>query len=92
MAWLRHHSWRWIEQRLNEVLSECLERSTALCGSAYNMADYLARFDLVILLQIDDATMVRRLTDIRVATMTSEGSERRLSGRWTGVGGSKQKR
>ncbi len=65
MAWLRSHRWQWIEHRIEEVLAECEERSTVLCGTAYNMADYLACFDLVILLQIDDATTVRRLADPR---------------------------
>ena len=63
IAWLRDHRWQWIDHLLKKVLAECIERSTVLCGAAYNMAEYLLLFDLVILLQIDDATMIRRLAD-----------------------------
>jgi hypothetical protein len=65
LDWLRHHRWQWIDRPLNELLADSVERSTVVCGTAYNMVDYLARFDLVILLQIDDQTMVRRLADPR---------------------------
>jgi hypothetical protein len=65
MAWLLLHHCMWVRQRLDRVLAACSNRSTALCGAAYNTGDYLPRFDLVILLQIDDDTMVRRLTDPR---------------------------
>ncbi|HEX3993871.1 MAG TPA: hypothetical protein VHX39_22090 [Acetobacteraceae bacterium] len=61
LEWLRHHRWQWIGEQFERVLRECHERPAVICGAAYNMADYLPRFDLLILLQIDAATMVRRL-------------------------------
>jgi len=63
MEWLQRHRWQWIGEQLEQALRECRERSAVICGAAYNMADYLPQFDLLILLQIDAATMVRRLGD-----------------------------
>jgi len=61
MEWLRCHRWQWIDEQLDQALKECDERSLVICGAAYNMADHLPRFDLLILLQIDATTMARRL-------------------------------
>ncbi|WP_020577992.1 hypothetical protein [Actinopolymorpha alba] len=65
LEWLRSHHWQWIDERFEQVLSECRERSTALCGASYNLANYLPRFELLILLQVDDATTAQRLADPR---------------------------
>jgi hypothetical protein len=63
MDWLRRHRWQWIGEQFEQVLRDSRDRPTIICGAAYNMADYLPRFDLLILLEIDAATMVGRLGD-----------------------------
>lgn len=63
LAWLTSHHWQWIDERLDEVVADCRHRTGLLCGTAFNMFDRLDRFDLVLLLRLDEATMERRLRD-----------------------------
>lgn len=63
MRWLTDHHWQWMDDRLAAALAECRSRTTILCGASYNMGEYLERFDLLILLEIDDATLCTRVTD-----------------------------
>lgn len=63
MAWLTEHHWQWIADRLGNALDETRSHTGVLCGAAHNMNDYLELFDLLILLQIDDATLQSRVTD-----------------------------
>ncbi|HVX43882.1 MAG TPA: hypothetical protein VHC49_08340 [Mycobacteriales bacterium] len=63
VEWLQRHQWQWQGGKLDELLHASRNRSLAVCGAAYNMADHLGKFDLLILLRIDESTMIRRLTD-----------------------------
>ncbi|MBM7783774.1 hypothetical protein [Tenggerimyces flavus] len=65
LDWLTSHHWQWIDDRLDEAVAECRDRTGLLCGTAFNMFDRLDRFDLVLLLRLDDDTMERRLRDPR---------------------------
>ncbi|GAB3940264.1 hypothetical protein GCM10029976_057660 [Kribbella albertanoniae] len=62
MEWIQRHRWHWVAERVDQVLAES---PLVVCGTAANMGDYLARFDLLILLQVDELTMTRRLSDPR---------------------------
>ncbi len=63
LDWLYTHHWQWIDERLVELLSQCGSRNVLLCGTAFNMFDYLDRFEVVILLRCDSGTMHARLRD-----------------------------
>jgi hypothetical protein len=61
--WIHRHRWRWVADRVDQLLAESREHPLAVCGTAANMGDHLSRFDLLVLLQVDAPTMTRRLTD-----------------------------
>lgn len=61
MEWLREHHWQWDMPRLESALPDIAHRTTALAGTAFNMFSHLSRFNLIVLLQIDDDTMATRL-------------------------------
>jgi shikimate kinase len=63
LTWLETHHWQWIDQRLTNLLTRYRSRNVLLCGTAYNMFDYLDRFALVILLRLDGSTMDARVRD-----------------------------
>ncbi len=63
MEWIQRHRWHWVAECVDQVLAESREHPLVVCGTAANMGDYLPRFDLLILLQVDELTMTRRLTD-----------------------------
>lgn len=64
-AWLAVHAWRWNPARLGEQLIAEAEQfgvaSLWLCGQAANALDLVDRFDAVLLLDIDQATMPGRM-------------------------------
>ncbi len=63
LAWLSTHHWRWVDDRLTELLSRYRSRNVLLCGTAFNMFDHLDRFASVILLRLDARTLDARLQD-----------------------------
>lgn len=63
MEWIQQHRWHWVPERVDQLLAESREHPLVVCGTAANMGDHLARFDLLILLQVDAPTMIQRLTD-----------------------------
>ncbi|MFG1812245.1 AAA family ATPase [Kribbella sp. NPDC049174] len=63
LAWLNKHRWNWDPDRLTSALADCAGHTAVLAGTAYNMFSQLDRFDLVILLHIDEATLETRLAD-----------------------------
>jgi adenylate kinase family enzyme len=63
LVWLTTHHWRWVDDRLTELLSQYRSRNALLCGTAFNMFDHLDRFALVILLRLDARTLEARLQD-----------------------------
>lgn len=64
-AWLAAHRWVWRPERLDRLLKMRDDRGDAffLCGDAANAVELADRFDLIVLLRIDKATMQARLAD-----------------------------
>ena len=63
--WLAEHEWRWDPNRLDAIIADARTRNDVLflCGHATNGLDLADRFDACLLLEIDRATMTRRLRD-----------------------------
>src|SRR5690242_1265552 len=58
------HAWRWNPARLDELIAEADQLGVAsrwLCGQAANALDLADRFDAILLLDIDQATMAGRM-------------------------------
>ena len=64
-AWLAEHEWRWDPDRLDAIIADARIRNDVLflCGHAANGLDLADRFDACLLLELDRATMTRRLRD-----------------------------
>jgi hypothetical protein len=64
-GWLSRHRWEWDPVRLDEILSAAGRTGQTLyvCGNASNVTSFFRRFDIVILLEIDEPTMLRRLDE-----------------------------
>lgn len=82
LAWLAAHHWQWLDGRLTELLAGCRSRNALLCGTAFNMFDYLDRFELVILLRCDDRTMKARLRDPNRANIFGKVGDTATWSRW----------
>lgn len=65
-AWLSSHEWRWDPTRLDQIIAAaaCGDGSPLwLFGQAANAVEFVDRFDLTILLEIDQQTMIARMTN-----------------------------
>jgi hypothetical protein len=60
-AWLARHSWDWDPARLDQLLSAFGPETVYVCGGADNELDLADRFARVLLLEIDEPTMLARL-------------------------------
>lgn len=60
-AWLSRHRWEWDPGRLDELIRTATPQTLYLCGGADNQLELADRFGRVILLEIDEATMLARL-------------------------------
>jgi hypothetical protein len=60
-AWLSRHSWAWDPARLDELIRAAAPATLYLCGGADNQLELADRFTRVILLEIDEPTMLARL-------------------------------
>ena len=60
-AWLAAHYWHWDGERLDALLREA-DGTPFMCGTALNIMDFIPHFDLVVLLELDIETMMRRVT------------------------------
>lgn len=63
-GWLSAHEWRWSGDRLDEILAEAAAAGSEplwLFGQAANAAEFADRFDLTILLEIDQQMMADRM-------------------------------
>jgi hypothetical protein len=64
LGWLAENWWEWDPVRLEEILAAGhAGRTLYVCGYASNETGFFDRFDLVILLEIDEPTMLRRLDE-----------------------------
>jgi gluconate kinase len=62
-AWLSAHDWYWDSERLDRLLERDPGTTQFTCGISANASEYYERFDLVMYLEIDTATMRGRLAD-----------------------------
>ncbi|OIV37033.1 hypothetical protein BIV57_13150 [Mangrovactinospora gilvigrisea] len=62
-GWLDAHRWQWQVDLLDAALADRGSGPTVFTGTARNMFELLDRFDLVLLLRMDDATRRTRLAD-----------------------------
>jgi hypothetical protein len=63
-AWLERHSWQWDPGRLDELILAAAPAPLYVCGNADNQLDLAGgRFSHVVLLEIDEPTMLARLDD-----------------------------
>ncbi|MEU9464821.1 hypothetical protein [Streptomyces sp. NPDC048312] len=60
-AWLAAHHWNWDGVRL-DVLLRGAGGTLPVCGNAFNVMEFVPRFALVILLELDTGTMLRRVS------------------------------
>lgn len=65
MHWLNTHRWQWQIDKIDQAIAESRGELIVFAGTAYNMFAYLDRFDLLLLLKIDDQTREIRLADPR---------------------------
>lgn len=63
--WLLRHRWVWNPARLDELIAAAGPATLFLCGNAANDTDLWDRFDRVILLVVDEPTMLARIDDPR---------------------------
>jgi gluconate kinase len=61
LGWLARHSWAWDPARLDEVIRAVAPATLYVCGGAANELELADRFTHVFLLEIDEATMLKRL-------------------------------
>jgi hypothetical protein len=62
LVWFDRHRWEWDPARLDELISAA-PATLFVCGNAANEVDLLDRFDCVLLLVIDESTMLTRIDD-----------------------------
>ncbi|HEY3956902.1 MAG TPA: AAA family ATPase [Streptosporangiaceae bacterium] len=60
-AWLARHSWAWNPARLDELIRAAAPGTLYVCGGAANELKLAGRFTHVVLLEIDEPTMLARL-------------------------------
>jgi adenylate kinase family enzyme len=60
-AWLARHSWAWDPARLDELIAAAAPATLYVCGGADNQIELADRFTQVLLLEIDEPTMLARL-------------------------------
>jgi hypothetical protein len=65
LEWLTENWWEWDPIRLEEILAAAghVGGTLYMCGYASNESGFFHRFDHVILLEIDEPTMLRRLDE-----------------------------
>jgi gluconate kinase len=61
LDWLSRHGWTWDPGRLDELIRAAGTATVYVCGGADNEVELAGRFTRVILLEIDEPTMLARL-------------------------------
>jgi hypothetical protein len=83
LAWFDRHRWEWDPVRLDELISAAGPATVFVCGNAANEIDLLNRFDRVLLLVIDEPTMLARIDNpSRDHDFGRAGDERELLRRY----------
>jgi hypothetical protein len=60
-AWLARHSWAWDPARLDVLIGTVAPATLYVCGGAANELELADRFTQMLLLEIDEPTMLARL-------------------------------
>jgi adenylate kinase family enzyme len=60
-AWLSRHNWAWDPARLDELIRAAAPATLYVCGGADNQLEMADRFSHLLLLEIDEPTMLARL-------------------------------
>ncbi|MFC7625919.1 hypothetical protein [Microlunatus sp. GCM10028923] len=79
--WLMAHSWNWRIPLIDAAIAEATG-PVVLAGTARNMFDLLDRFDVLLLLTMDDATRNARLADPRRNNVFGKVGDTALWSRW----------
>lgn len=61
LAWIARHGWEWSPARLDELIRAAAPATLYVCGNAANEMELSGRFTHVVLLEIDEPTMLARL-------------------------------
>jgi hypothetical protein len=61
LAWLARHSWAWDPARLDALIRAAAPATLYVCGGAANELELADRFTHVLLLEIDEPTMLARI-------------------------------
>ncbi|MFD4143516.1 MULTISPECIES: AAA family ATPase [unclassified Streptomyces] len=61
-TWLADHQWQWDRGDAERLLASATG-TVFVCGQADNVTEFFGLFDLVILLELDTPTMLKRLDD-----------------------------
>jgi|SRR5579872_1290245 len=61
LDWLARHSWAWDPARLDELIRAAAPATLYVCGGAANEMELAGRFTHMILLELDEPTMLERL-------------------------------
>lgn len=60
--WRKHHSWKMSKDKLLELKKKSVHTPIFVCGVAANEEEYIDVFDTVFALDVDDETLVHRIT------------------------------
>jgi adenylate kinase family enzyme len=83
LDWLARHSWQWDKARLDELIRAAAPQTLHVCGNADNQLDLAGRFTHVVLLEIDEPTMLSRLDEPgRANDFGRTGDARDVLRRW----------
>ena len=81
--WLAVYRWAWDAARFEDLVAEVGPGWLVLCGNSSNATDFIERIDRIVLLEIDVATMLRRLDkDTRDNDFGAVGDTRDQLIRW----------
>lgn len=61
LAWIAQNSWQWDPARLDQLIRAARPAPLYVCGYAANELDLADRFSHVVLLELDEPTMLARL-------------------------------
>jgi adenylate kinase family enzyme len=61
LDWLARHSWAWNPARLDQLIRAAAPGTLYICGGAANEIELADRFTHLILLELDEPTMLERL-------------------------------
>jgi hypothetical protein len=83
LDWLARNSWQWDPARLDELIRAVAPETLYVCGNADNQLNLAGWFTHVVLLEIDEPTMLYRLDEpSRANDFGRTGDTRDVLCRW----------